>query len=58
MALLKSLEALTPQELFDRLVEIDWLLNDMFISWSQTKKLLEESNKIKQRLQELGYIVF
>ena len=60
MALLTRWEALpeeerAAQELFDKLLYIESELADLFISWSKTKKLLQERAKIKDMLYKLGY---
>ena len=42
-------------EIFKRLTEIDYALRDYFISWEQTKRLLQEQTKLIDLLKKLGY---
>ena len=61
MALLKTKWTLLPHEqqsatdIFKRLVEIDYALRDYFISWAQTKRLLQERAELEEILRKLGY---
>ena len=42
-------------EIFKRLIEIDYALRDYFISWEQTKRLLQEQTELIDLLKKLGY---
>ena len=42
-------------DIFKRLTEIDYALRDYFISWEQTKRLLQERTELIDLLKKLGY---
>jgi hypothetical protein len=52
MALLKDVPTI---DIFRRLVDIDYALRDYFISWAQTKRLLQEQTELKDELRRRGY---